>query len=107
LEDVEHVVKEMTIGKSLGLDGFTTDLFQAYWKIIDKEIWEVVEESHTSDTILQTFNATFITLILKERKENMVDKFIHIYLCNAIYKIITKVIANQLDPIMDEIIYPK
>jgi hypothetical protein len=59
----------MAQGKSPGLDGFTIDFFQVGWPIIGNDIWEVVEESRSSRSILQVFNATFITLIPKIKGE--------------------------------------
>jgi hypothetical protein len=57
--------------------------------------------------VLQDFNATFFALIPKEKEANFADKFRPISLCNVIYKIITKILANRLKPILQEIIYPK
>jgi hypothetical protein len=65
LEEVEDIVKSMATGKSPGSDDFTMDFYQTGWPILGPDIWEVVEESHTSKGILQAFNATFITLIPK------------------------------------------
>jgi len=64
-EEVERKIMEMKMGKAPGLDRFTTDFFQKCWKVIGKDIWEVMEESRTLGSILQSFNATFISLIPK------------------------------------------
>jgi hypothetical protein len=56
---------------------------------------------------LQAFNATFLALIPKEKEVNFEDNFRPISLCNEIYKIITKILANILNPILQEIISPK
>jgi hypothetical protein len=45
-------------------------------------------------------NATFLTLIPKENKTDSFDDFLPISLCNLCYKIISKIIANQLKPIL-------
>jgi hypothetical protein len=66
-----------------------------------------VEESRTSQTVLKAFNATFLALIPKEKEANSVDKYRPISLCNVVYKIITKIIANRLKPILQEIISPE
>jgi hypothetical protein len=95
IEEVERMIMEMKKGKALGPDGFTTDFFQKCWKIIGKDIWEVVEESRSSRSILKAFNATFIALIPKEKEANTTEKFRPIALCNVIYKIVSKLIANN------------
>lgn len=46
LEEVEEVVKFLAKNKALGPDRFTTELFQAAWPILGKDILEVLEESH-------------------------------------------------------------
>ena len=40
------------------------------------------------------FNSTFLTLIPKEAKATIAQDFHPITLCNVIFKLITKVIAN-------------
>lgn len=57
--------------------------------------------------ILRAFNATFLTLIPKEIGREYPGKFRPITLCNVIYKIITKVIANRLKPLLPLIISPE
>jgi hypothetical protein len=59
---------------------------------------------HSSKGILQDFNATFLTLIPKIKGESSADKFHPIYLCNIIYKIISKLVATRLKPILPLII---
>jgi hypothetical protein len=68
--------------------------------LLGNDIWEVVEESRYSKVILQAFNAIFITLILKIKGASSVDKYCPISLCNVIYKIISKLIATSLKPIL-------
>jgi hypothetical protein len=71
LAEVEETIKEIPQGKAPGPDGFTTNFFQACWSIIGKYLWEVVEESRTSKSVLQAFNATFLALIPKEKEANL------------------------------------
>jgi hypothetical protein len=63
-----------------------------------------VEESHSSCKVLPTLNATFLTLVPKEERVTNLRNFRPIALCNVIYKIISKVIALRLKPILPFII---
>jgi hypothetical protein len=71
LEEVEEVVMNMQVGKAPGPDGFTSDFFKACWSIIGRDVWAVVEESRRARSVLQDFNATFLTLIPKERDAHL------------------------------------
>ena len=60
----------------------------------------MVEESRTLHWLLPALNSTFIALIPKEENIRTPDKFRPIALCNVIYKVISKVIANRLKPLL-------
>jgi hypothetical protein len=91
---------EIPKGKSPGPDGFTTEFFHACWSVIKQDVWEAVEDSRKFLKVLPAFNSTFLTLIPKEDKVEDPRKFRPIALCNVIYKIISKVIANLLKPLL-------
>jgi len=100
LEEVEEAVRSMPSDKALGPDGFTINFYKACWKLVKHEVWEVVEDSRRSGSIVKSLNSTFIALIPKVEEANTPEKFRPISLCNVIYKIISKVIANRLKPIL-------
>eukprot|EP00253_Pinus_taeda_P018385 PITA_18385 len=104
LEEVEEAVKEMPNDKALGPDGFTINFYKACWEIVKLEVWEVVEDSQRSASILKSLNSTFLALIPKEEEATTPAKFRPIALCNVLYKIISKVIANILKPILPGLI---
>jgi hypothetical protein len=107
IEEVDQALQETPKCKALGPEGFTSDFFHHYWEMIRTEVWEILEDSRASGQVLQALNATFITLIPKEGKAHHPKKFRPISLCNVIYKLLTKVIARRLKPILPTIISPE
>ena len=68
------------------------------------DVSQAVLSSLNSSSLLKSVNHTFITLISKVKNPKRVTEFRPISLCNVIYKIISKVIANRLKPLLNSII---
>jgi hypothetical protein len=107
IEEVDQALQETPKDKAPGPDGFTSDFFHHCWPLIRTEVWEIIEDSRASGQILQALNATFLTLIPKEGQAHHPKQFRPIALCNVIYKLLTKVIARRLKPILPTIISPE
>eukprot|EP00253_Pinus_taeda_P002690 PITA_02690 len=105
--EVEKAVHQLKEGKVLGPEGFTSNFFHNFWDLTKLEVWQVVEESRSIRWMLPSMNATFITLTPKEAQSRTPDKFRPIVLCNVIYKIVSKVIALRLKPLLPLLISPE
>ena len=103
-QEVDEAVKKMTEGKVPGPEGFMVNFFHHFWDMVKEEVLKIVEDSRISQHIHHAFNATFVTLVTKEVGVDIHDKFRPIALCNVIYKIISKVIANHLKPLLPRLI---
>ena len=58
------------------------------------------------DKVGGSTNSTFLALIPKEFNPTSFDRFQPISLCNASYKILAKLLANRLKPLLGTLISP-
>jgi hypothetical protein len=103
-EEIDQVVGDMPNGKAPCPYGFIVEFFRAHWEVVKHVVYGVVEDSRHSASILKAINATMITLIPKENEARTPDRYRPIALCNVVYNIISKVIANRLKPILPTLI---
>ena len=103
-EEMELAIKEMAPLKALGPNGMPPLIYQTYWTDVGMDITQVVLSCLNSGSLLKSINHTFITLIPKVKNLEKVSELRLISLCNVIYKIVSKVIANRLKPFLNNII---
>ena len=101
---VERVVNQMEPLKGPGPDGLPPLFFQKYWRVVGDDVVAVVLSCLQSGAIPPSINYTFITLIPKVKSPTKVTDYRPISLCNILYKIVSKVIANRLKCIFPNII---
>lgn len=107
MKEVEDAMAQLKDGKAPGPDRFTANFFHEFWELISTEVWELVEESRSMHWILPSLNSTFLALIPKGDESNTPEKYMPIALCNVIYKLISKVLANRLKPLLPLLISPE
>ena len=101
---MDIAIKRMAPLKALGPDGMPPVFYQSFWQNVGPEVSDAILSCLNSGTLLKSINHTFITLIPKVCNPESVMEFRPISLCNVLYKIISKVIANRLKPILNSII---
>ena len=78
--------------------------FQHFWPMIEGDVTHSVLSWLNSGTIPHLLNHTFITLILKKKNPSLVSDYRPISLCNVLYKIFAKVLANRLKIFLNSVI---
>eukprot|EP00253_Pinus_taeda_P009728 PITA_09728 len=100
MRELEDTLKILKKEKSPGPDGWTVEFYVTFFEILGADLLKIIEESKKRGRIPGNLKATFIALIPKFDKPSSFDGFQPISLCNCIYKIIAKIIANRLKPIL-------
>lgn len=103
-EEVEKALKQMAPLKFPGLDGFNPNFYQTYWHIVRGKITAVVLKFLNDGCFDSSINFIYIALIPKIKNPMLASDFYPISLCNAIYKIMSKVLANILKMVLPSII---
>ena len=103
-EEVTIALKQMGPLKAPGPDGLAPLFYQKYWHLLGEDITKAVLNCLNSGKILKAINHTYITLIPKVKNLEDVKEFHPISLCNVIYMILSKVLANRLKKILPQIV---
>ena len=103
-KEVISTMKQMGPLKAPGPDGMPPIFFQSYWHVVGKDITTAVLYCLHSGTLLPSLNHTYVTLIPKTKSPERVTEYRPISLCNVVYKLIAKVLANRLKKILPHVI---
>eukprot|EP00253_Pinus_taeda_P033841 PITA_33841 len=93
-EEIRSVIWTMNPDKAPGPDGFPICVYRAFWGLIKKDLIKMIKWIQRKGKIGGYTNATFLALIPKENRPSSFSRFRPISLCNASYKILSKILAS-------------
>jgi hypothetical protein len=103
-DEVKIALFQMFPTKAPGPDGFPAHFFQTHWELCGEEVTLAVLRVLEGRDDIRGINQTFLVLIPKVASPEELGQFRPISLCNVIFKIASKVMANRLKVCLPEII---
>ncbi|XP_059292008.1 uncharacterized protein LOC132045445 [Lycium ferocissimum] len=94
----------MSSESSAGPDGFNGKFFQVCWDIIEDDIYAFVNEFFLGKNLTKFYTHTCLALIPKIDSPNSFSDLRPISLSNFSNKIISKILANRLNPLLPALI---
>jgi exonuclease III len=103
-EEIIKIVWSMESDKAPGPDGFSIHFYKICWDIIKADLLKMIKGFMEKAKVGGGTNSTYLALIPKESNPETFARFRPISLCNASYKILAKLLANRIKPLLNRLI---
>lgn len=104
--EIKEAAFSMGPFKAPGIDGLHVVFFQSQWDNIGGSVCRFVKDVFLNPAHIREVNQTLLVLIPKVDNPESIKDLRPISLCNVIYKLITKIIANRLKIYLPNLISP-
>ena len=105
-EEIRAIVFQMGSLKAAGPDGFSALFFKSYRETVGNDVISMVRDFFIIRTLHPSINSCNIVLIPKSKNPTSLNHFRPISVCSVIYKVISKILANRLKPMLSRLICP-
>jgi hypothetical protein len=104
--EIWQILRSMKKNASPGPDGFNVSFYLSAWSWIGDDVTRLIQNFYRTCILPPHLNDTHIALIPKKVVCHLPADFRPISLCNVIYKIISKSLANRLKMHLPDYIHP-
>ena len=105
-EEFTKAIKQMHPEKSSGPDGLIPGFYQRFWPLIGDQIFSIASQWLSIGAFPLGLNNTLIVLIPKCENPSSMKELRSISLCNVLYKLVAKVVANRMKDVLCRLISP-
>jgi hypothetical protein len=105
-QEVKEALDSIGDLKAPGPDGMHAIFYKRFWDVVGDKVTQEVLNVLRGGMMPAEWNDTSVVLIPKVKNPDCMKDLRPISLCNVVYKLISKVLANRLKKILDEIISP-
>jgi hypothetical protein len=102
--EVKRAVWDCDSFKSPGPDGINFGFIKEFWEDLSDDVMRFITEIRRNGKLMKGINNTFIALIPKVDSPRRLNDFRPISLVGALYKILSKVLANRLKLVMGKVV---
>lgn len=106
-EEIRRMIWTLQPDKAPGPHGFPICFYRAFYGVIKNDLTKMIRWIQRKGKIGGYTNATHLSLIPKENHPASFSHFRPISLCNSSYKILTKILATHLKPLLPSLISKK
>lgn len=103
--EIDAVIKSLPNDKSPRPDGFSNEFLKSCWSTIKEDFYNLCRDFHNNNVCLRSINSSFITLIPKVEGARTVNEYRPISLLNSSVKLLTKLLANRLQPVITSLVH--
>ena len=103
-DEVAQAINQMHPTKSPSLDSMSPIFYLKYWDLVRYDVINCVLNVLNVGVLPSGLNETYICLIPKVKNPQRIIEFRPISLCNVLYKITAKVLANRLKKVIAVVI---
>jgi hypothetical protein len=105
-EEVVEALESIGDLKAPGPDGMHSIFYKKFWDVVGEKVTDEVLCVLNGGPMPPDWNDTCIVLIPKIKEPDNMKDLRPISLCNVVYRLVSKILANRLKQILHEIISP-
>lgn len=106
LDEIKKATFQLGRDKAPGPDGFNLTFYQRFWEVIKEDLVNIFTDLFNGTLDSGPMDYSYVCLVPKKEGAKSASEFRPISLINGVQKIVSKVLANRLEGMMDAIISP-